>query len=79
VSDTGPGLKESDQARKSSASSNVPSNGPTRKHGGAGLGLSISARIVEALGGEIGVDSTPRARQQAFRFTVPVADSWPCR
>ncbi|MCB1185465.1 hybrid sensor histidine kinase/response regulator, partial [bacterium] len=58
VSDTGPGLKEADQARIFGEFERA-NNGPTRKHGGAGLGLSISARIVEALGGEIGVTSTP--------------------
>ncbi len=72
VSDTGPGLKDSDQARIFGEFERA-SNGPTRKHGGAGLGLSISARIVEALGGEIGVASTP-GQGSAFRFTVPVRE-----
>lgn len=72
VSDTGPGLKEADQARIFGEFERA-NNGPTRKHGGAGLGLSISARIVEALGGEIGVSSTP-GQGSTFRFTVPVRE-----
>ncbi|WP_417432682.1 ATP-binding protein [Hoeflea sp.] len=72
VSDTGPGLKEADQARIFGEFERA-SNGPTRKHGGAGLGLSISARIVEALGGEIGVTSAA-GQGSTFRFTVPVKE-----
>ncbi|MDF1608321.1 ATP-binding protein [Hoeflea sp. YIM 152468] len=72
VSDTGPGLKDEDTTRifKEFERAN---NGPTRKHGGAGLGLSISARIVEALGGEISVTSTA-GQGSAFEFTVPVRE-----
>ena len=72
VSDTGPGLKESDQSRVFEEFERA-NNGPTRNHGGAGLGLSISARIVEALGGEIGVTSTA-GKGSSFRFTVPVKE-----
>ena len=58
VKDSGPGLAEKDIPRifrefeQADASS-------TRRHGGAGLGLAISKRIVDALKGTITVSSAP--------------------
>ncbi len=46
---------------------NVPS-------GGAGLGLAISRRIVQAHGGQIAVQSEP-GRGTTFTFTLPTATS----
>ncbi|GGG15871.1 sensor histidine kinase [Paenibacillus abyssi] len=43
----------------------------TRKHGGAGLGLSISQSIVEAHNGAISVESEP-GKGCTFRFTLPI-------
>jgi len=57
IQDSGMGISVSDQARLFQPFAQVH-GGLTRKHGGTGLGLAISRRIIELLGGQIGVNSS---------------------
>ncbi len=73
VADTGPGLRQQDLERIFEEFEQGDTSS-TREHGGAGLGLAISRRIVEALGGTISVTSDFGLGSE-FAFEIPASEA----
>jgi signal transduction histidine kinase len=73
VRDTGTGVPVEDQERIFSAFEQVRGDGPIYRVG-AGLGLSISRSLAEAMAGSIGVNSKP-GQGSCFWFRMPRVDA----
>lgn len=71
VRDTGIGIPLDQQSNLFLAFSHADAS-ITRKYGGIGLGLAISKRLADLMGGEIGFDSRPN-EGTTFWFTVSLA------
>jgi len=69
VSDTGPGIAANDIGKLFRDFQQLDSS-PAKRHQGAGLGLALTKRLVEAQGGSVGVESAP-GKGSTFYAVLP--------
>jgi PAS domain S-box-containing protein len=79
IADTGIGIPAEEQQRIFEPFTQADSS-TTRRYGGTGLGLTISRRFIELMGGRLELESE-LGRGSLFRFTIhfPLTDSLPAR
>jgi len=70
VSDTGIGIKEKDMVRLFRTFEQLDT-GSTRRYGGTGLGLVVSKKLVDLIGGSISVESK-FGEGSTFTFILPI-------
>ncbi len=71
IDDTGPGMT-SEQSQSLFHAFIQADNTVTRKHGGTGLGLTISKRLAKLMGGDVTLLRTEPGRGSSFRLSLPV-------
>ena len=71
IQDTGPGMTR-EQAESLFNPFNQADNSVTRKHGGTGLGLTISRRLSNLMGGDVWLDWTEAGKGSRFVFRLPL-------
>lgn len=72
IEDTGPGMTEA-QANKLFTPFTQADNSVTRRHGGTGLGLTISRRLAMVMGGDVYLHATEPGRGSCFVLELPLA------
>ena len=73
VDDTGPGMTQDQVAQLFQAFTQVDSS-MTRRHGGTGLGLTISRRLAQLMGGEVELAQTAVGRGSRFEVRLPLRE-----